>query len=54
MLGIDLEMASHRLDVDLNMKPVKQMKRAFNVELYQTMGEEIEKLLKAGFIEEVN
>ena len=45
MPGIPREVAEHSLDVRPNSKPVKQRLRCF--------GEELQKLLAAGFIKEV-
>jgi hypothetical protein len=50
MLGIDHLVISHRLNVDPNHWPVKQKRRCFAPERNQVIHEEVERLLKAGFI----
>jgi hypothetical protein len=54
MLGIDPSVIVHKLNVDLNHRPVKQRRRTFAAERNQVVVEEVEKLLKAGFIREVD
>ncbi|CAL2256617.1 unnamed protein product [Prunus armeniaca] len=54
MLGIDPEIISHRLSIDLAFKPILQKRRAYDVEQYTAMKEEVDKLMKIGFIREVN
>jgi hypothetical protein len=54
MLGIDPSVISHRLNVDPNHRPVKQKRRCFAPERNQAIHEEVERLLKAGFIREVD
>ncbi|XP_022155342.1 uncharacterized protein LOC111022476 [Momordica charantia] len=44
----------HRLNVDESCKPVKQKRRAFNQERSEIVAEQVEELLKAGFIREVH
>ncbi|KAL0324744.1 UNVERIFIED_CONTAM: hypothetical protein Scaly_2441500 [Sesamum calycinum] len=46
--GINPEVIMHRLNVDLQAKPVKQKKRSFGMERNKIIEEEVEKLLKAG------
>jgi len=50
MPGIPREVAEHSLDIRAGSKPVKQRLRRFDEEKYQAIGEEIHKLLAAGFI----
>lgn len=50
MPGIDPSVISHRLNVDPNYRPVKQKTRSFAPERNQAIHEEVERLLKAGFI----
>ena len=50
MPGIDPEVIVHQLNVDPSHKPVRQKKRSFNPERYKVIEEEVEKLLKVGFI----
>jgi hypothetical protein len=52
MLGINLEEIFHILNVDLDMRPVKQKRRKFAPERVEAITVEIEKLLKAQFIQE--
>ena len=54
MLGIPREVAKHALKIHLDSKPVKQRLRRFDEEKHRAIGEEIAKLLAAGFIREVS
>ncbi|KAL5541984.1 hypothetical protein UlMin_009694 [Ulmus minor] len=54
MPGIDPNVIVHRLNIDPNFKPIKQKLRTFNAERYMAINTEVDKLLKAGFIEEAN
>ena len=53
MPGIDAEILEHYLDVDLKCQLVKQKKCSFALERQKATMDEIDKLLKAGFIREV-
>ena len=53
MPGIPTELAEHRLQVDPKARPVKQGLRKMNAERRKAIGEEIARLLEAGFIMEV-
>ena len=53
MLGILREVAEHALKIRPGSRPVKQRLRHFNEEKRRLIGEEIAKLLAAGFIKEV-
>ena len=53
MLGIPREVAEHSLDIQPNYKPVKQRLRRFDELKRRVIGEEVHKLLAAGFIKEV-
>ena len=53
MLGILQEVAEHALCLILGSKPAKQCLRRFYDERHRAIGEEITKLLVAGFIREV-
>jgi hypothetical protein len=53
MKGISREVAEHKLNVRPGSKPVKQCLCRFNDERCKAIGEEILKLLSAGFIREV-
>jgi hypothetical protein len=52
--GIYPSVIVHKLNVDPNHRPVKQRKRGFAAERNQAIVEEVEKLLKIGFIREVD
>ncbi|KAJ4715162.1 Retrovirus-related Pol polyprotein from transposon opus [Melia azedarach] len=52
MPGISPSIISHRLNVDSIHRPVRQKRRAFNQERYDAIEEEVDKLLRAGFIRE--
>ena len=53
MPGIPREVTEHALKIRLGSKPVKQRLCRFNEEKHRAIGEEIAKLLVAGFIKEV-
>jgi hypothetical protein len=53
MPGIPKEVAEHALEIRAGSKPVKQRLRRFD-EKRKVIGEEIHKLLEAGFIKEVH
>uniref|UniRef100_A0A2N9GFR2 Uncharacterized protein n=1 Tax=Fagus sylvatica TaxID=28930 RepID=A0A2N9GFR2_FAGSY len=53
MLGIGTEVISHKLNVNPSTSPVKQKRRVFAPERNTAVMEEVDKLLKAGFIREV-
>jgi hypothetical protein len=53
MPGISPEEIVHILNVDPDMKPVKQKRRKFTPERVEAIAIEVEKLLKAQFIQEV-
>ena len=53
MLGVPRQLAEHTLNVDPKYKPVKQFLRRFNKEIRKAIGEEVARLLAAGFIIEV-
>ncbi|XP_050238449.1 uncharacterized protein LOC126687938 [Mercurialis annua] len=52
--GVDPKIISHKLNVDAKCKPVKQKKRTFSLEKQIAIRDEVEKLLKAGFIRKVD
>ncbi|XP_058092442.1 uncharacterized protein LOC131238868 [Magnolia sinica] len=54
MPSISPDVMVHRLNVDLDPKPVKQKRRVFNAERYVTIADEVSKLLSVGFIEEIH
>jgi hypothetical protein len=53
MPGVPRELAEHSLHVQPDAKPVKQLLRCFPEEKRKAIGEEIARLLAAGFIMEV-
>ena len=53
MPGVSRELVEHTLNIDPKFKPVKQFLRHFNEERRKTIGEEVARLLAAGFIVEV-
>ena len=54
MPGIPREVAEHSLEIRAGSKPVKQRLRRFDEEKRKIIGEEVQKLLTAGFIKEVH
>jgi hypothetical protein len=53
MPDIPREVAEHSLDIRAGARPVKQPLRRFDEEKRRGIGEEIHKLMAAGFIKEV-
>ena len=53
MPGVPREFSEHHLSVDAKMKPAQQLIRRFNEERRKAIGEEVARLLAAGFIVEV-
>ena len=53
MPGVPRELAEHNLNIDPKFKPIKQIIRRFNEERRKDIGEEVARLLAAGFIVEV-
>ena len=53
MGGIDPTIITHRLNVSPSFKPVKQKRRSFAPERQKAINEEVDKLLQAGAIREV-
>ena len=53
MPGVPRELAEQTLNIDPKFKPVKQFLRHFNEERRKAIGEEVARLLAAGFIVEV-
>ncbi|KAM2236788.1 hypothetical protein ACFX1S_012219 [Malus domestica] len=54
MPGISPDIICHHLSIDPNTKPVKQKRRSYDVERYEAMKAEVEKLKDIGFVREVN
>ena len=53
MPGIPREVAEHALDIRAGSRPAKQRLRRFDEEKRRAIGEEVQKLMAAGFIKEV-
>ena len=53
MVGIPWEVTEHALHLVLGSKPAKQRLCRFDDERHRAIGEEVTKLLAAGFIKEV-
>jgi hypothetical protein len=54
MLGIPREVVEHALEIRAVSRPMKQRLHRFDEEKRKVIGEEIHKLLKAGFIKEIH
>ena len=54
MPGIPRDVAEHSLDIRAGARPVKQPLRRFDEEKRRAIGEEIHKLMAAGFIKEAS
>ncbi|KAM2098016.1 hypothetical protein ACFX1R_021478 [Malus domestica] len=54
MPGISPDIICHHLSIDPKTKPVKQKRRCYDVERYEAMKAEVEKLKDIGFVREVN
>jgi hypothetical protein len=50
MPGIPREVIEHKLDIDPSYKSVKQKERMYTPERRETIWQEVNKLLEAGFI----
>jgi hypothetical protein len=50
MPGIPREVIEHKLGIDLSYKPIKQKERRYTPERRETIRQEVNKLLKTGFI----
>ncbi|KAK8944371.1 hypothetical protein KSP39_PZI007756 [Platanthera zijinensis] len=53
MLGIDADVAYHRLNLDPKMRPIRQKMRTIATKIEDPIREEVKKLLDAGFISEI-
>ncbi|KAM1503964.1 hypothetical protein ACFXTO_000128 [Malus domestica] len=54
MPGISPDIICHRLSIDPKTKPVRQKRRSYDVERFEGMKAEVEKLKGIGFVREVN
>ena len=52
MIGIDPELACHRLNIDPKERPIRQKRRALNNEEYVALKEEVDKLISNKSIRE--
>ncbi|XP_011102006.1 uncharacterized protein LOC105180037 [Sesamum indicum] len=53
LTGIDPEVILHRLNVYPTMRPMKQKKRSFGYDKNEIIRKEVDKLLKAGYVSEI-
>ena len=53
MPGLDPSVATHKLAIDPQFRPIKQHLRRFRPKLQDDIIAEVDKLIKAGFIKEV-
>lgn len=53
MLGIDLEVTQHQLNIDPEARPVKQRPRKFAPNQWKVISDEVDHLKEAGFITEL-
>jgi hypothetical protein len=54
MPGIPREVIEHKLGIDLSFKPMKQKERRYTIDRCETIREEVNRLLKVGFIRPVD
>jgi hypothetical protein len=54
MSGIPREVIEHKLGIDPSYKPIKHKERRYTPERHETIWEEVNKLLEAGFIRPVD
>ncbi|KAI5322325.1 hypothetical protein L3X38_031397 [Prunus dulcis] len=54
MPGISPDIISHRLSVNLTVRPVRQKRRAYDPECYEAMRAKVDRLSSIGFIKEVD
>ena len=52
MPGLDPQVAMHRLNINSDVKPVKQQQRRFHPEIMEVIQLEVKKLIDSGFISE--
>ena len=53
MAGLSLSLITHKLKVDPNAKPMKQPSRKYHLDAKENIKLEVQKLLKEGFIKEI-
>lgn len=54
MPRIDLEVAQHQLNIFPEAHPVKQKPRKFALDRHKAISDEVDRLMEAGFITQVN
>ena len=54
MVGIHLEIMCHRLNIDPQAKPIHQKQRELDANHYKVLQDEVDHLIKIGFIRESN
>ena len=54
MLGLDPKVVVHHLAVKKSVRPIKQVQRRFHLDLIPQIENEVNKLIEAGFVREVN
>jgi hypothetical protein len=54
MPGIPREVIEHKLGIDLSFKPMKQKEGRYTIDRRETIREEVNRLLKVGFIRPVD
>ena len=52
MPGLDPQVAMHRLNINSDVKSVKQQQRRFHPEIMEAIQSEVKKLIDSGFIRE--
>ena len=52
MVGIHPKVMCHWLNIDLQAKPVRQKQRTLDIDRYKALQDEVDRLLKIGFIRE--
>ena len=50
MLGLDPQIAMHRLNIKSDAKPVKQQQQQFHPDIMEAIKAEVHKLIECGFI----
>ena len=53
MPGLDPKVVTHKLNVDAKARPIKQPPRKYHLDVVEKIKDEVNKLLKARFIEEI-
>lgn len=53
MIGIDLRVTTHKLNINPTYKPIRQKRRKLGVKRIKAVNDEVDNLLKAGSIYEI-